>query len=96
MPILLADPQIVELAGADAIAFAQAQFSSDLATLGNGQWQWSAWLSAQGRVRAFFHLLRLSDDRLLLWLRGGSALALRDALARFVFRAKVQIGRAHV
>ena len=91
MPILIADPQIVELTGADAIAFAQAQFSSDLATLGNGQWQWSAWLSAQGRVRAFFHLLRLRDDRLLLWLRGGSAQALRDLLARFVFRAKLRI-----
>ncbi|MEP6938297.1 MAG: folate-binding protein [Rudaea sp.] len=91
MQILLPDAQILELAGADAIAFAQAQFASDLTVLRNGHWQWSAWLSAQGRVRAFFHLLRLGDERLLLLLRGGAADDLRRALARFVFRARVSI-----
>ena len=78
----LPDPQIIELAGNDALAFAQAQFSSDATALADGTWQWSAWLSAQGRVRAFFALLRIADDRLLLILRGGSASRLRDALAR--------------
>lgn len=89
--IVLPAPQIVEIAGADAIAFAQAQFSSNLVELENGHWQWSAWLSAQGRVRAFFQLLRDDDEHLRLLLRGGSAAQLCAALARYVFRAKVQL-----
>ncbi|MFT3789663.1 MAG: folate-binding protein [Rudaea sp.] len=83
---------IVDISGADAIAFAQAQFSSNLAELPDGHWQWSAWLSAQGRVRAFFHLLRDDAAHLRLVLRGGTANALRDALARYVLRAKVTLG----
>jgi folate-binding protein YgfZ len=87
----LPSPQILEISGADALAFAQAQFSSNLDTLARGHWQWSAWLSAQGRVRAFFHLLRDDDDCLRLILRGGSANALRDALSRYVLRAKASL-----
>ena len=89
--VALPAPQVLDIVGADAVSFAQAQFSSNLGELANGQWQWSAWLSAQGRVRAFFHLLRDDDQHLRLVLRGGSAAALRDALQRYVFRAKVQL-----
>lgn len=89
MLIALPPPQLLEISGADALAFAQAQFSSDVTALGIGRWQWSAWLNAQGRVRAFFHLLRLADDKLWLLLRGGDASRLRDALVRYVLRAKV-------
>jgi tRNA-modifying protein YgfZ len=87
----LPDPHIIELAGDDALAFAQAQFSSDSTTLAAGMWQWSAWLSAQGRVRSFFQLLRVADDRFYLLLRGGSAVRLRDALARYVMRSKLTL-----
>lgn len=92
MPIALPMPQLIQIVGPDAVAFAQAQFSSDVFALANGRWQWSAWLSAQGRVRAFFHLLRDNDECLRLILRGGSAARMRDALARYVFRAKLQLG----
>jgi len=93
MLIRLQDPEIVELVGTDALAFAQAQFASDVAALAPGHWQWSSWLSAQGRVRAFFMLWRLADadERFLLVLQGGSARRLREALSRFVLRAKVKI-----
>jgi len=83
--------QLIEISGADALAFAQAQFSSDVSTLEPGYWQWSAWLNAQGRVRAFFHLLRIREDTLWLVLRGGDAMRLREALARYVLRAKVAL-----
>ncbi len=83
---------LIEVAGADALAFAHAQFSSDVAGLAPGTWQWSAWLTAQGRVRGVFALLRVADDRLLLWLPLGGARAMRDALARYVLRAKVALG----
>jgi folate-binding protein YgfZ len=73
------------------VKFAHAQFSSDVQTLANGCWQWSTWLSAQGRVRAFFHLLRQDHDRLRLLLRGGDAEQLRAALLPYVLRAKVTL-----
>jgi folate-binding protein YgfZ len=77
--------------GADAMAFAHAQFSSKVSSLAIGQWQFSAWLDPQGRVRALFHLLRLADDRLLLLLRGGNAATTADALRRYIFRSKVAL-----
>lgn len=77
--------------GPDAIAFAQSQFSNNIAALPNGRWQFSAWLDAQGRVRALFHLLRLDDGRLLLLLRGDHPDELASSLQQFVFRAKVRL-----
>jgi len=77
--------------GPDAMAFAHAQFSSNVNSLATGQWQFSAWLDPQGRVRALFHLARLADDRYLVLLRGGSAAAMVEALQRFVFRSKLTL-----
>ena len=91
MPTHLPPAQLLEISGADALAFARAQFSSDVTLLADGHWQWSAWLSAQGRVRAFFQLLRADSTRLLAILRGGSAAALQVALAPYVLRSKVQL-----
>ncbi|TCV97557.1 hypothetical protein EC912_101574 [Luteibacter rhizovicinus] len=81
--------QTLTLEGPDAIAFAQAQFSSDVAALAEGHWQWSGWLDAQGRIRSFVQIARTGHDRLLVLLRGGNASALADGLRRFVFRSKV-------
>lgn len=79
------------LEGPDAAAFAHAQFSSKVDSLGIGQWQFSAWLDARGRVRAFFHLARLDSERFLLLLRGGSAIEMTEALRRFVFRSRLNL-----
>ncbi|KLD77547.1 aminomethyltransferase, partial [Xanthomonas hyacinthi DSM 19077] len=87
----LPDLQYVALSGADAVAFAQAQFANDVQALRNGHWQWSAWLSAKGRVIALFALLRRADDAVLLLLPDGGAADLATALNRFVFRRKVRI-----
>jgi folate-binding protein YgfZ len=81
--------ETLSIEGPDAIAFAHAQFGSNVASLENGHWQFSAWLDPQGRVRALFHLAKISDDRLVLLLRGGNAAEFADALRRFVFRSKV-------
>jgi len=91
VPLLLPAPQLLEISGPDAAAFAHAQFSSDVSVLADGRWQWSAWLSAQGRVRAFFRLLRSSAERMTLILNGGSAGALEENLRRYVLRSKVQL-----
>jgi folate-binding protein YgfZ len=91
VPIALPSSQLLDLSGADARRFAHAQFANDVLALEVGHWQWNAWLSAQGRVRYFFALLRPSEERLLLWLRGGTAQVLQTELARFVFRDKVAL-----
>jgi len=91
MLIPLDRAETIEIAGADALAFAHAQFTSDVENLAVGTWHWSAWLSAQGRVRAMFVLLRIAPDRLLAWLPLGGAAGIRDALSRFVLRAKVRL-----
>lgn len=83
--------QILLLEGADAGAFAQAQFSSNVQSLGVGTWQFGAWLDAQGRVLTLFHLARLADDTFLLLLRGGNATSMAQSLQRFVFRSKVRL-----
>jgi folate-binding protein YgfZ len=90
----LCPAELIFLSGADAVAFAHAQFTSDVAALPTGAWQWSAWLDPQGRARAFVAVLRIEPERLLLWLPLGGAAAMRDALARFVLRAKVQVEAA--
>ncbi|WP_426699938.1 YgfZ/GcvT domain-containing protein [Rhodanobacter sp. Col0626] len=79
------------LEGPDATAFAHAQFSSKVSSLAVDHWQFSAWLDPKGRVRAFFHLARLADDRYLLLLRGGDATTMVQELQRFVFRSKLSL-----
>ena len=83
--------ETLSIEGPDATAFAQSQFSSNLAALPPGRWQFSAWLDAQGRVRNLFHLARLDQQHLLLLLRGGKAQAMADALQRYVFRSRVRL-----
>jgi len=90
-PAVLGRAELIEISGPDALAFAQAQLSSDVANLDAGAWQWSAWLNAQGRTRAVFALLRTASDRLLIWLPLGDARATSEALSRFVLRAKAKL-----
>lgn len=91
MPTALCRAELLSIEGKDAIAFAQAQFTSDVAALAEGHWQWSAWLDAQGRARAVFALLRVGAERLLAWQPLGDAVAMRDALRRYVFRSALRL-----
>ena len=83
--------ELIELKGADAEKFAQAQFCNDVSGLAPGASQLSAWLNPQGRVRRMFHLLRAGEDRYLLLLRGGTAAPVVAPLRMFVLRLKVQV-----
>lgn len=87
----LPDAELLAIAGPDAMAFAQAQFTNDVEALVDGQWQWNGWLDAKGRLQALFGLLREDDQRLLAWLPAGGAGHLGAALARFRFRSKLQL-----
>lgn len=96
MPISPTPPpaETIFVDGEDAGSFLQNQFSSDVSSLAPMHWQFSAWLDAQGRVKAFVHLARLSERRWLLLLRGGDAAGIAQELRRYVFRSKLtlQIG----
>lgn len=92
-PVLHAD--ILEITGADAIPFLQSQLASQLTALADGQWQASAWLDPQGRVRWLFQLARIDAQHLVILLRGGDAGAMAQALRPYVFRSKVVIQSRH-
>lgn len=83
--------QTVLLEGPDAGSFLHGQLTSNVLGLRAGEWQFSGWLDAQGRVRALFHLARLAEGRWVLIPRGGNAADLATELARFVFRARVSL-----
>ena len=87
----LDDHSVLALEGPEAIAFAHAQFSSDVTSLAVGHWQWSTWLTAKGRVLAVFALLRTGEHALRLVLPDVDAAELADALRRYVFRRKVTL-----
>jgi folate-binding protein YgfZ len=94
MQMRLVRSEVIELRGADALAFAHAQLMNDVRVLSDGQWQWSGWLTPKGRLVAFFAVVRVDAQTLLLWLPAGGAVALADRLKRFVFRSKVSIDPA--
>lgn len=83
--------RLVALTGRDAVAFAQAQYMSDVAALGDRQWHWSGWLTPKGRLIALFALLRLDAETLWMLLPDADANDFATRLQRFVFRGKVAI-----
>ncbi len=82
---------VLALDGPDAVAFAHAQFASDVARLGVSHWQWSVWLNPKGRVIVVFALVRTAEQSLRLVLPDAGADVLGDALRRFVFRRKLTL-----
>ena len=83
--------RLLSICGRDAIAFAQAQFMNDVATLADGHWQWNGWLTAKGRVVALFALLRLDAETLWLLLPDADPAELAAQLQRYVFRSKLKL-----
>ena len=82
---------LLRLQGPDAEVFAQSQLANDVTLLAPGQWQWSCWLNAKGRVLAVLALLRIGEGDLLAILPDGGAAEFGQALQRFVFRRKVTL-----
>ena len=86
---LLESHQVLAVAGPDAEAFLQAQLMNDVRLLAPGQWHWSGWLSAKGRVIALMALVRTAPDRFLMVLPDFPADEMRMRLQRYVFRSKL-------
>lgn len=89
MPRLTAETLAIK--GPDATDFAHAQLTSDVHSLLAGSWQWSAWLSPQGRVRFVLQVIRKDAEHLLLLLRGGKADDLAEQIRPFVMRRRAVI-----
>ncbi|MDO5609575.1 MAG: folate-binding protein [Pseudomonadota bacterium] len=90
-PIALPEHRVLTITGPDALKFSQAQFMNDVSALADGDWQWSGWLSAKGRLIALFALLRLDAETLWLLLPDYPPAGLAEALEKYVFRSKLKI-----
>lgn len=86
--------EVIAFDGPDAATFLQAQLASDVASLAVGEWQWSSWLSAQGRVLFLLLLLRSGPAGFLALVAHGRGDELVQRLGRYVLRAKAGIARA--
>lgn len=91
-PVLcpLTDMGVVEVIGADAGAFLNAQLSQDVHSHRSPRATLAAWLDARGRVLALLRVLR-AGDRWLLLTRGADVEALIGRLSLFVLRAHVRL-----
>ena len=94
---MLHDPGMasVEVRGAGAERFLQAQLTSNLTTLAPGEVILSAWCNPRGQVRNLFWLVRRPDGpRFSLVAPAGEAEGLAKGLRGFVLRARVEVERS--
>ena len=89
----LSDRALISFAGDDAVAFLQAQLTSDVAALEPETTQYSGYCSPKGRLLATFLVWRLEDE-VLIELPAGLREQLQSRLARYVLRARVKVSDA--
>ena len=82
---------VLRVEGADAEAFLQGQFTNDVARLGPGDAQYSAWCSPKGRMLANFLLRRAAEAAYELLLPASLAEAVAKRLRLFVLRSRVSV-----
>ena len=85
----------LSVAGRAAASFLQGQLTQDVARVEPGQLHLAALLTPQGRVLATLWLTA-RDQSLLLLLPAPLATGVRDALQRYVLRAKVTLALAEL
>ena len=92
LKLALGDLGLIRVAGDDAVAFLQGQFSNDIRALGQGH-QLHAYCNAQGRMLG---LMRAFARGEAIYLQAGAALveALVKRLRMFVMRSKVTLDAA--
>lgn len=81
----------IRIKGQDALAFSQSLVTSDLSTLGLGQWQPSAWCNAQGYVNVTI-LVRVSEAGVDWVVPKSQAASIASALLRYTIGRQVCIG----
>ena len=81
---------MIQVGGADAAAYLQAQFCNDVAALGEQAAQWNGWCSPKGRLLSTFLVWRNADGYLLQLPRALQT-AIQKRMQMFVLRAKVTL-----
>lgn len=81
---------MIQVSGADAAAYLQAQFCNDVAALGEQAAQWNGWCSPKGRLLSTFLVWRNADGYLLQLPRALQT-AIQKRMQMFVLRAKVTL-----
>jgi len=81
---------VLAVLGADAVGFLNSQLTVDVNAIDREAWQLGAYCSVKGRVAALFEAWR-EDDGVRLLLARELIESLRARLARYVFRAKVEL-----
>ena len=84
---------LIAVSGEDAIAFLQAQLTSDVAALATGRTQFSGYCSPKGRLLATFLLWRRESD-VILALPTSLRPQIQSRLGRYVLRARVFLADA--
>ena len=90
-PNVLPDYDVLRAEGPDAAAFLQAQLANDVRSIGPSGWQWNCYLTPQGRVQSVFPLFLAGSDVFLLAIPGGLAQAVRERLARYRLRSRLEL-----
>ncbi len=82
---------VLRVAGLDAATFLQGQFTNDVAALGLGSAQYSAWCSPKGRMLANFVVRRSGDSIYELLLPESLSDTIAKRLRMFVLRSRVTV-----
>jgi tRNA-modifying protein YgfZ len=91
MSFLSPHHQVVEFAGADALAFLQSQLTNDVAALSVGAWQWQGYCNSKGRLHATFALVRTGEQTYLAVVHESVIAFLVKRLTMFRLRSKLSI-----
>ena len=81
---------LIEVSGADATTYLQAQFCNDIAALADNSAQWNGWCSPKGRLLATFMAWRNPHGYLLQLPRSLQG-AIQKRMQMFVLRSKVTL-----
>ena len=81
---------IIEVNGADAESFLNAQFTSNIKKLSEHQLHFSAWCNPKGQVKTTFYLYRHADNFYIL-LPEGLKVSFLKQLSMYILRADVQL-----
>ncbi len=90
----LDDLTAISVRGADALDFLQGQLSQDITRIEESGALLAGLHNPQGRCLAVLRVLRVAPDQMLLVLPLELAETVRDLLARYVLRARVQVADA--
>jgi folate-binding protein YgfZ len=85
---------VLRIAGPDAAAFLQGQFTDDVAALHPGEAEYGAWCSPKGRMLANFLIRRRGESIFELLLPQSLSDAIAKRLRMFVLRSRVTVADA--